>query len=162
MKAVLRILTVVFLILAIMFFVQAGLVQYLYSVRIEQQLKLADDASMPQAKLEYLVKYKEAVIKNIDRNEARYIFKQERLTKKEQLIILDSLIQRLTDVSAMLPDSLSYQQGMQQISGQEFDHTLTSINDIFYVCYIRDSFIGRFAPLVFGPICLFVFFVFLV
>jgi hypothetical protein len=82
MKAVLRILTVVFLILAIMFFVQAGLVQYMYSVRIEQQLKLADDASMPQAKLEYLVKYKEAVIKNIDRNEARYIFKTRTLDKK--------------------------------------------------------------------------------
>jgi hypothetical protein len=118
---------------------------YLYNVRVRQYLRLADDASLPAMKATYLVKYKEAVSQSIKREDARYIFTQMRLTKTVQLANLDSLIVRLRDISELQPGSMAYQQGMQQVTGQEFDHTIAEIDGVFTDCYMRDSFVGRFA-----------------
>jgi hypothetical protein len=158
MKVLFGVLFGVFLLAAIGFGVGAGVRGYLYNVRIGQYLKLADDASLPAMKRDFLEKYKEAVNGNIRGEDARYIFKQGRLTKKTQLANLDSLITRLSDLAKMPPDSLPYQQGMQQITGQEFDHTSAEINGVFFDCYTRDSFMGRFAvvPLtgIFALLCI--------
>ena len=109
---------------------------YLYTKNYGQYLKLADDASTAQKKLEYLKEYRAAVV-TIPQENAAYIFQQKRLTKTEQLKILDSLLDRLETTSSMKPESLEYQQAMYQITGQEFTHTLDEINDIFNSCYVR-------------------------
>lgn len=140
MRKVFVFLMIVFACLFIMFCTVYGLRQYRYKVNVGQYIKLADDASTPQMKLDYLNEYTSAVAKNVTRNEARYIFKQQRLTKETQLEILSSLTKRLEDLAAMAPDSLPYQQGMQQISSQEFDHTLLEIDGVFWDCFIRNSF----------------------
>ncbi len=145
MKAFFVTIMILLLILTGICGVSWGIRDCLYNVRIGQYLKLADDASLPTLKEDFLLKYKEAVGKHIIRNEARYIFKQERLTKEAQFKNLDSLIKRLTDIKMMQPDSLAYQQGMQQITGQEFDHTMAEIDGVFFDCYIRDYFMSRYA-----------------
>jgi Tfp pilus assembly protein PilN len=118
---------------------------YSYNVRMGQYAQLADDASTAQKKLEHLNKYKEQVQKYIQRNEARYIFKKERLTRNNQLAILDTLIQRLDEATKMQPDTMQYQQAMLQITGQEFDHVLTQINSIFNACWLRQSGLAVFS-----------------
>ena len=118
---------------------------YSYNVRMGQYAQLGDDASTAQKKLEYLNKYKEQVQKHINRNEARYIFKRERLTRTNQLTILGTLIQRLDEAAKMQPDTMQYQQAMLQITGQEFDHVLGQINNIFMDCWLRQSGLAIFA-----------------
>jgi ABC-type multidrug transport system fused ATPase/permease subunit len=118
---------------------------YSYNVRMGQYAQLADDASTAQKKLEHLEKYKERVQKYIYRNEARYLFKKERLTRDNQLEILDTLIQRLEEAKLMKPDTMQYQQAMLQITGQEFDHVLSAINSIFRACWLRQSGMAVFA-----------------
>jgi len=120
-------------------------ITYSYSVRMGQYAQLGNDASTAQKKLEYLNKYKEQVQKHIIRNEARYIFKRERLTQANQLAILDTLIQRLDEAAKMQPDTMQYQQAMLQITGQEFDHVLAEINSIFQACWLRQSGFAIFA-----------------
>ena len=112
---------------------------YLYSVNVSQYLKLADDASTAQTKLEYLNKYKEATIKHIKRNEGRYVFKQNRLTRDVQLSIIDTLISRLNDMNKMDTKSFEYQQAMLQITGQEFDHTINEIDGVIHSCWLRQN-----------------------
>ena len=119
--------------------------EYSYNVRMGQYAQLADDASTAQEKLRYLNKYQEQVQKHIVRNEARYIFKKERLTRTNQLAILDTLIQRLDEATKMKPDTMQYQQAMLQITGQEFDHVLAAINNIFNACWLRQSALAVFA-----------------
>jgi hypothetical protein len=153
MRTTLIILTVVMAIAAFSLFVSAGIVNYLYTVRIGQYLRLADDASTPQTKRKYLEQYKDAVIENVKRENARYIFTQTRLTKTTQLEVLDTLILRLDDIAKLTPGSLAYQQGMEQVTGQEFDHTIGSVNGIFKSCYIRESFFLRYSPLSWGSAC---------
>ena len=118
---------------------------YSYSVRMGQYAQLADDASTATMKLEYLTKYKEQVKKHIVRNDARYLFRKERLTKDNQLVILDTLVQRLNEAKEMKPDTMQYQQAMLQITGQEFDHVLGEINAVFKACWLRQSFAAVFA-----------------
>ncbi len=118
---------------------------YSYDARMGQYARLADDASTAQEKLKYLNKYKERVQKYIVRNEARYIFKKERLTRTNQLAILDTLVQRLDEAVKMKPDTMQYQQAMLQITGQEFDHVLDKINSIFQSCWLRQSGLAVFA-----------------
>jgi len=117
---------------------------YLYDVRVGQYVLLADDASLPAAKWMYLHLYRDAVVKYVHREDARYLLKQTRLSKSAQLGILDSLIERLNALASMPPDSMAYQTGMQQITGQEFDHVIYSMDAIFYGIYVRDNFWGRF------------------
>jgi len=118
---------------------------YSYNVRMGQYAQLADDASTAQKKLEYLKKYQGQVRKYIVRDEARYIFQKERLTRTSQLAILDTLIQRLDEATKMQPDTMQYQQAMLQITGQEFDHVLAAINNIFNACWMRQSALAVFA-----------------
>lgn len=142
-------LTVIMLLATAGLGISWGIRDYLYNLRAEQYLQLADDSSLPVMKKDYLIKYKEAVNKHVYRDSARYIFKRERLTKAAQMGVLDSLIKRLEDVSVLTPDSFAYQQGMEQVTGQEFDHTMGEINGVFKACYMRDSFFIRFAVPVF-------------
>jgi len=118
---------------------------YSFTVRMGQYAQLGDDASTAEKKLEYLQKYKEQVQKHIVRNDARYFFKKERLTRDNQIAILDTLIQRLEEAAQMQPDTMQYQQAMLQITGQEFDHVLAAINSIFKSCWLRQSGIAVFA-----------------
>ena len=139
------VLTAVLAVATIVLAIGWGVRDYLYDVRINQFIKLADDASTPAAKYSYLLKYRAGVVEHIARNSGRYIFRRERLTKDAQLANLDTLVERLEDIKVMPPDALAYQQGMLQISGQEFDHTLGEINGVFWDCYTRESFFLRYA-----------------
>lgn len=112
---------------------------YYYEVGIGQYIRLADDASTAEKKLEYLKRYEGAIRLKIVRNDARFIFKQERLTRDTQLVILGTLQTRLQDSTEMNPLSFEYQTAMQQITGQEFEHELTEINDIIWGCWYRQS-----------------------
>ena len=117
----------------------AVMTDYHYGVQINQHLKLADDASTAEVKLEHLNNYVDAVKLNVKRNDARYIFKQKQYTRDTQLEILDTLIIRLEDLTAMNPQSFEYQTGMGQITGQEFDNVLSRVNSIFWDCYRRET-----------------------
>lgn len=112
---------------------------YFYKVKIGQYLSLSDDASTATKKLEYVNEYVDAINKQIDKDDARFIFKQERLTKTAQLVILSTLKQRLEETTRMNPESFEYQQAMAQISGQEYDHTLDSIDNIIHSCWFRQN-----------------------
>jgi len=118
---------------------------YSYSVRMGQYAQLGDDASTAEKKLEHLTKYKEQVKKYIHRNDARFLFRKERLTRDNQLEILDTLIKRLEEAKQMQPDTMQYQQAMLQITGQEFDHVLSAINGVFKSCWFRQSSFAVFS-----------------
>lgn len=143
----LGILLVVLAVVGLIICLAGGVVYlaYSYNVRMGQYAQLGDDASTAEKKLEYLQKYKMRVQKYIVRNNARYIFKKERLTRDNQLAILDTLIQRLEEAKQMRPDTMQYQQAMLQITGQEFDHVLAEINSIFNACWLRQSALAVFA-----------------
>jgi len=111
---------------------------YSYNRDIGQCVRLADDASTPELKLQYLKQYKEAVM-GISQEQARYVFTQSRYTKTAQIKTLDSLLIRLEQTTNMQPASMEYQQAMTQISGQEFDHALVEIDAIFWDCYRREN-----------------------
>ena len=112
---------------------------YWYDVRVGQYIELSDDASTASAKLHFLEKYVEQIKLNITRNDARYIFKRERLTRDRQLEILSTLMQRLKTASMMKPESFEYQQAMAQITGQEYNHILNDIDIIMQECWLRQS-----------------------
>lgn len=112
---------------------------YRYDVAIGQHARLADDASTASKKLEYLEKYVGAVGEHITRNDARFIFKRERLTRDVQLEVLQTLVQRLGEAAKMDPQSFEYQTAMQQLTTQEFDHVLYAINGIIHACWLRQS-----------------------
>ena len=127
---------------------------YIYDVRIGQYLSLSDDASTAEKKLEYIDKYIASINKYIHRNDARFVFKRERLTCDVQLIVLETLKQRLEETTRMNPESFEYQQAMAQISGQEYGHTLDSINSIIHSCWLRQNlfvvFVLWFGPIIYG------------
>ncbi len=112
---------------------------YQYDRDVRQYLKLADDASDAKTKLSHLGEYRDAITAKIGRNDARYIFTEKQYTRDAQLAILDTLISRLRDISQMDPKSFEYQTAMQQVTGQEFDHTCSRIDGIFWDCYRRSS-----------------------
>ena len=117
---------------------------YWYDVKVGQYVKLSDDASTADVKLQYLVKYAEQVKSLIKRNDARYVFKRERLTRDAQVRIIETLVERLKQASEMNPKSFEYQQAMAQISGQEYDHTLQEIDGIMRSCWLRQASIVVF------------------
>jgi hypothetical protein len=112
---------------------------YGYSAGVRQYLNLADDASDAPTKLQYLQEYRQAVLDNVHRNDARYWFKQRQYTRDIQVQILDTLLGWLQAMTQMDPRSTEYQFAMQQVTGQEFDHVLARIDGIFYACYCRES-----------------------
>jgi len=112
---------------------------YSYDVAVGQYVKLADDASTAQLKTDYLSQYTRAIDARILRNDARFIFKCERLTRDTQLKVIGSLMERLRDTTAMDPKSFEYQQAMLQLTGQEFDHTLQEVDIIMQSCWLRQS-----------------------
>ena len=135
---------------------------YSYDVRMGQYIRLADDSSTAESKLEYLKKFEEVVSSNIFRNEARYVFKKERLTRDKQLKVLSTLQTRLQDAVEMDPLSFEYQTAMQQITGQEFDHALGEINDIISSCWLRQSGFAVFCLWIAWLLCLILFIIGLV
>jgi hypothetical protein len=114
-------------------------INYTYNKNIGTYVKLADDASTAQAKLDYLLQYRDSCDSKIKRNEAKYIFKTQQKTKNEQLKIIDTLIVRLKDTVKMNPQSFEYQTAMGQLTGQEFETTLKTTDYIMYDCYIRSN-----------------------
>lgn len=137
--------SVLFILLFLGLFIQGCLRGgYLYTTQVSQYVQLADDASTPEKKLEYLKEYKEKIEERVTKNDARFIFKRVRLTRDTQLGIIDTLCSRLEDLTKMESNTMQYQQGMLQITGQEFDHTIQSIDSIIHACYIRQHWITFF------------------
>ena len=110
-----------------------------YPKTYEYNLQLADDASLPQVKADYLKKY----LADIDQihGKPRYIFKRPDLNVETQKEILGGLIQRFEAISQILPSEMAYQQGMYQLTGQEIDNQLIRISDIFKSAKFRENFL---------------------
>ncbi len=108
-----------------------------YPKTYEYALKLADDASLPQVKADYLKEYVEKV-KTIQ-GEPRWFFKRPDLDLNKQVVILEGLIQRFEDVAKISPSDMAYQQGMFQLTGQEIDHQLDRISGIFQSAKVREN-----------------------
>jgi hypothetical protein len=114
-------------------------INYKWKCEAEQYMLLADDASTADIKLLYLRQYRRAIEQKVTRNDARYIFTQERLTRDAQLGVLATLICRLEQISTMDAKSFEYQTAMQQVTGQEFDHAMTDVDGVFKDCWRRQS-----------------------
>ncbi len=110
---------------------------YWYPKNYEYALKLADDASLPQDKAKYLREYLDKV--KVIKSQPRYFFMTPDLELSKQVVILGGLIQRFDDLSGIKPSEMAYQQGMQQLTGQELDHQLDRIAGIFKSAKIRES-----------------------
>lgn len=108
-----------------------------YPSQYEYALKLADDASLPQAKADYLEEYL-ARVKTIS-GPPRYIFTRPDLDLDKQRVILAGLVTRFRDVAKLDPKELGYQQGMMQLTGQEIDHQLARISGVFQSAKLRES-----------------------
>ena len=108
-----------------------------YPSQYEYALRLADDASLPAAKAEYLQEYLDRV-KTIS-GPSRYIFTRPNLDLDKQRTILAGLIVRFQDVAKLDPKELGYQQGMMQLTGQEIDHQLNNISGVFQSAKVRES-----------------------
>ena len=108
-----------------------------YPATYEAPLKLADDASLPISKAEYLREYLQAV--DSIEGPPRYIFKRPDLNLAKQKIILKGLITRFDDIGKLEPSSMAYQQGMFQLTGQEMDNQLKRISGIFEDARIREN-----------------------
>lgn len=94
-------------------------------------LFLADDASDPQVKADYL---REFLTKVGDKNVPEYaafLFPTERLSTKQQRAVIMSLIKRCEETAKLPRESFGFAQGMSQLTGQEFDHSLGEICSIY-------------------------------
>ena len=111
-------------------------------------LLLCDDASLPKQKREFLEEYRERVGKIT--GPPRYVFRRPDLALDKQLLIVDGLITRLSDIEKVEPSSMAYQQGMAQVN-EEMEHQMARIDGIFKSAAFRESFIF-FAFCVAGPI----------
>jgi hypothetical protein len=105
---------------------------------------MADDASTAKLKLEYLNQYRGAVKKYVTGEESVYFWKTPQNKVSTQLRVLDSLVHRIEQTAAMPEGSLEYQQAMAQITGQEFETTLGTTNNVFYEAYIRQDGVWRY------------------
>ena len=97
---------------------------------VMQNLRLADDASTPAKKAEYLTRFLTEVGQMPLPEHAAFVFKTPRNRVAEQVAVLDSLRQRCADLVGIDQSSMGYAVGMQQISGQEFDHALAECGAI--------------------------------
>jgi hypothetical protein len=107
-----------------------------YPKTYEYALRLADDASLPESKAQYLREYVAEV--NSITGPPRYIFTRPDLNLAKQKDILNGLIKRFDDISKLEPSSMAYQQGMFQLTGQEMDNQLKRITGIFEDAIIRE------------------------
>lgn len=111
-----------------------GLVAGYNAYKINQdlsELDLADDASTPQQKSEFLGTFMQRMEQRRLPEHAAWFFPTPRDKVSNQMAVLKSLKQRCDELAKVDPSSLGYAQGMQQISGQEFDHATTAIASIF-------------------------------
>ena len=113
---------------------------YIYPKEYEYALQLADDASLPNVKAEYLSEYLGRV--ETITGEPRYVFMKPDLELSKQKDILRGLIKRFEDIAEIESNQMAYQQGMGQLSGQEINHQLSRISRIFYSAKLRESFIN--------------------
>ena len=127
-----------------------------YPKNYEYALKLADDASLPKVKAEYLKEYLQAV--GGITGQPAYIFMRKDLELNRQREILKGLIERFEDIAKIEPSNMAYQQGMYQLSGQEINHQLERTSDIFESAKLRENplifFIFCWGWLIFGAIAL--------
>ena len=108
-----------------------------YPKNYEYALMLSDDASLPEIKAEYLKEYL-ARVKTI-KGQPAYIFMRPDLQLNKQIAILEGLIKRFEDIAKISPSEMAYQQGMEQLSGQEINHQLDRISDIFESAKLREG-----------------------
>lgn len=115
-------------------FIFAGVWEWYMSFQARQTtsyLQLADDASDPQVKADYLNMFLADVEKKNLPEYAAFFFKTERLSIKQQNLVIESLIKRCKETAQLPKESFGFAQGMTQLTGQEFEHTLISINRIY-------------------------------
>lgn len=110
---------------------------WVYPKNYEYALQLADDASLPGTKADYLQEYIDRV-KEIT-GPPRYIFMTPDLKLDTQRKILDGLITRFRDIAKLSPSEMAYQQGMAQLTGQEMNHQLERISGIFQAAALREN-----------------------
>ena len=111
--------------------------EWIYPRNYEANLKLADDASLPQAKADYLQAYLDKV--SDIQGKPRWIFTRPDLNLELQKEIMKGLIERFDAVAKISPSEMAYQQGMYQLTGQEIDHQLDRISDIFQSAKLREN-----------------------
>jgi len=108
-----------------------------YPKNYEYALRLANNASLPEQKAEYLKEYAKS-ISTITTNPA-YIFMTPDKQLDKQKIILEGLIKRFEDVAKLKPSEMAYQTGMQQLTGQETDNQLARISGLFRSAKMREN-----------------------
>jgi hypothetical protein len=96
----------------------------------QQYLVLADDASTPAQKAKYLDQYIKLMEAKRLPEYGAFVFQTERNKTVNQMEVVRSLWQRCDDLSRVNPAELGYAQGMQQITGQEFDHALDNVSSV--------------------------------
>ncbi len=116
--------------------VKLSLFNWQYDRDYAYALKLADDASLPQAKADYLKEYLEK-IKDIKAPVA-YVFTKPDYDLNKQKVILQGLITRCEDIAKIAPSDMAYQTGITQLN-QEVEHQLKRINDLFKSARYRES-----------------------
>lgn len=124
------------LVLLSAFFGQLGW-DYYYAKQYGYALKLADDASLPEQKAEYLREYLECV-KTI-KGQPRYFLITPDLELTKQVKILEGLVRRFEDIAKLSPSEMAYQQGMAQMTDQEVDHQKSRIAKIFKDAKYREN-----------------------
>jgi len=107
------------------------------AINYTAELRLADDASTPEKKSEYLGKF----IAKLEADHSLPQFaafwwqnEQNRLTS--QVDVLKSLKQRCDDIAPLSKESMGYSQGMTQITGQEFDHSVDNCGSLIGKAYL--------------------------
>lgn len=131
-------ITILFTILSLTCWISYGIWgAWWYPKTYEANLRLADDASLPLDKANYLEGYLQDV--SSINGKPRFIFKRPDLNLEKQRSILRGLIKRFYDVAQLSPSEMAYQQGMYQLTGQEIDHQLARISGIFYSAKLRQS-----------------------
>jgi hypothetical protein len=127
------------IIIGVLLSVSTYMASFPYKQNVESYLGMADDASTAALKLEHLLEYKKSVLKMVKGDDARFIFKTPQTKKAAQMAILDSLIDRVSTTAKMKTDSFEYQTAMNQITGQEFEGTINSTNQMFFSMYERQN-----------------------
>jgi uncharacterized membrane protein SpoIIM required for sporulation len=127
------------IVIGVVLSVSTYMASFPYKQNVESHLGMADDASTAALKLEHLLEYKKSVLKMVKGDDARFIFKTPQTKKAAQMAILDSLIDRVSTTAKMKTDSFEYQTAMNQITGQEFEGTIASTNQMFFSMYLRQN-----------------------
>ena len=99
--------------------------------RFVQPLTLADDASTPAQKSEFLGQFLRDVELVGMPEYSNFVFTSERNKMSNQKKVLVSLKARCDDLTKVNPSELGYAQGMQQLTGQEFLHVTNEIRGLY-------------------------------